>query len=304
MMTPSSAPPMLSRLNFVNAAAFVLNVVVTYGSQLDWFGPSNTVLSDKYQTLITPAGWAFSIWGLIFLGEGVFCVAQLLPAYRRSAAVMEGVGYWWAAACIAQCAWTPLFAQEVMWAQLIAMLSILVCLGGLVRSCASLAARDGLSTREYWLLVAPFSLHLGWIVAASAVSVNVTVVRYCAGTAASVAARDCASTLLASAVVSLGAVLVVAVEAATHAFERPNGFVPGVAAWALLGVSVELASPRASIVNGYGAVVTSAIRGAALVLAATTAALCVLAVALRCSDRRGTRAHEAAPVGRAKNAQH
>ena len=111
---------------------------------------------------MTPAGWAFSIWGLIFLSEAVFTVAQLLPAHRSSPVVHDGVGLWWAAACIAQCVWTPLFAQEVMWAQLLAMLSILAALSGLARSCAALTAQGAVSSRGWWLLVAPFSLHLGW----------------------------------------------------------------------------------------------------------------------------------------------
>lgn len=49
-------------------------------------------MSALYPTLFTPAGWAFSIWGLIFLAEGVFSLWQLLPANGASAAVQKGVG--------------------------------------------------------------------------------------------------------------------------------------------------------------------------------------------------------------------
>ena len=37
-------------------------------------------ISDRYPTVITPAGWAFSIWSLIYLGLIAFSIYQLLPA--------------------------------------------------------------------------------------------------------------------------------------------------------------------------------------------------------------------------------
>ena len=37
------------------------------------------------RTLITPAGWAFSIWGALYLGATVFAVFQALPAQRQDA---------------------------------------------------------------------------------------------------------------------------------------------------------------------------------------------------------------------------
>ena len=63
--TPRSASR-LNCLNYTNIVAYVLNVVVTYGigvgGILDL--PTNDELSAKYQTLVTPIGWAFSIWGM------------------------------------------------------------------------------------------------------------------------------------------------------------------------------------------------------------------------------------------------
>lgn len=50
-------------------------------------------MSAEFPTLFTPAGWAFSIWGLIFLAEGVFSLWQLLPTNGASKAVQQGVGY-------------------------------------------------------------------------------------------------------------------------------------------------------------------------------------------------------------------
>jgi hypothetical protein len=48
-------------LNYLNIAAYLLNVVITYGIGVGGFFdlPTNGDLSKKYQTLVTPVGWAF-----------------------------------------------------------------------------------------------------------------------------------------------------------------------------------------------------------------------------------------------------
>ena len=43
-------------------------------------GVTPDVISDKYPTILTPAGYAFSIWSLIYLGMAAFSVYQFLPA--------------------------------------------------------------------------------------------------------------------------------------------------------------------------------------------------------------------------------
>ena len=61
------------------------------------FGPTNTQLSAKYQTLVTPAGWAFAIWGPIFIWEGIFAIVQMLPRFRSNPIIQDGIAYWWVA---------------------------------------------------------------------------------------------------------------------------------------------------------------------------------------------------------------
>src|SRR5215207_597030 len=43
-------------------------------------GVDTGAVSDKYSTLVTPAGYAFSIWSLIYIGLIAFSIYQLLPA--------------------------------------------------------------------------------------------------------------------------------------------------------------------------------------------------------------------------------
>ena len=47
-------------------------------------------ISDKFGVLFKPAGYAFSIWGLIYLGLLVFVIYQTIPSQRNSDLVEVG----------------------------------------------------------------------------------------------------------------------------------------------------------------------------------------------------------------------
>ena len=53
--------------------------VVSWWSQSGAFGPDNGTVSDRYPTLLVAAGYAFSIWGLIFLLDLVYASGSLRP---------------------------------------------------------------------------------------------------------------------------------------------------------------------------------------------------------------------------------
>jgi len=221
---PTTASASRSWQNWVSLGAFVVNLVITYLSLTGIFGETNSDLSDKYQTLVTPAGFAFSIWGLIFTWEAVWAVAQMFPRFCQSAPVKAAAPWWWAA-CLFQCLWTVAFAQEWIPVSLCFMLSILVSLLGAVLS----VDQQKLSLVEYLLLRAPFALHLGWIIAAANVNLNV------------VADWDKASpgVLLGLGIASLAAVVAIATFF-TCGVKTSESIVCFVAAWALMAVGVEL----------------------------------------------------------------
>ena len=67
-----SGPLVLERV--LLAAGFVVLVIVNVAA-----GASNRRVSDRFSTPITPAGWAFSIWGLIFFLQAVGVVYAAIP---------------------------------------------------------------------------------------------------------------------------------------------------------------------------------------------------------------------------------
>lgn len=170
-MASSSTPRGSIMVSIANVVAYIANVVTTYGlGTLGWFGAAtNAEISAKYQTLITPVGWSFSIWAIIFLAQLVWSIVQLLPAFRGDPLVIA-VGPNYAAVCLAQIAWTISFSMEIIWLSLVFMLAILFFLVRIVR------AQGDSDFRGYMLLKFPFSIHTGWIMAASLVNISVLLV--------------------------------------------------------------------------------------------------------------------------------
>ena len=61
-------------------AATVGVIVFNYLAASGALGGIETgAVSDKYPTLVTPAGYAFAIWSLIYLGIVAFSIYQALP---------------------------------------------------------------------------------------------------------------------------------------------------------------------------------------------------------------------------------
>jgi len=175
----SSTNTKLQTLNYVNVLAYVSNFLVVFGSTAAGL-PDNGTLSKKYQTLVTPAGYAFSIWGVIFLAELIWTIGQLFPAYRSTELVVKGVGYNFALACFAQCAWTVLFGLEKMTLSLVAMICILIPLVSILTytNTNSTTTTNSTTIGRYWLLKFPFEIHAAWIMAATLVNTNVVFVAY------------------------------------------------------------------------------------------------------------------------------
>ncbi|CAK0871476.1 unnamed protein product, partial [Prorocentrum cordatum] len=260
----------LQSRNFINLAAYALNVVITYVSLTGVFGENNSDLSKKYQTLVTPSGWAFSIWGPIFIWEGVFVVIQMFPRFGGSEVVQLASPWWWGA-CLCQCVWTFAFAQEVIPLSLLMMLGILACLTGLV------VCTDGLQLTwaEYLGLRAPLCLHLGWIICASAVNANVQFD----------AAKASPEVLLAVAVLSFAAIVAANVALVTTA-ANPDAVTSLVAAWAFAAVAAELGggenlrSRDRYNPHEWPTLVLAGLRGAATGAALGASALAAVAVTL------------------------
>lgn len=121
-------------------------------------------ISDRFQVYFVPAGYVFSIWGLIYLGLIAFTVYQALPSQRNNPR-LERIGGWIILGNLANAAWIFLWHYEQFLLTLLAMLTLLAALLKIYLSLRE--TRSAASTLEGWLVQLPFSLYLGWITVAT-----------------------------------------------------------------------------------------------------------------------------------------
>jgi hypothetical protein len=131
-------------------------------------GQNNADVSAKYPTLFTPAGYAFSVWGLIYLSLVAYAVYQLRPA-RRDKRIHDRLAPPLLATSLLSMLWLVLFNAEWLLGSVLVILGMLgTALLLLVRSREWVLSRRG----EGWLSV-PFSLYAGWLTVATIANASV-----------------------------------------------------------------------------------------------------------------------------------
>jgi len=244
----------LNYLNIGNLIAYTANVVLTYGFGSGGWGGTQSIeeISDKHQTIITPIGWAFSIWSVIYIAQATFTVAQLLPRFRSSPMVQDGVKYWYILACFFQVSWTFVWGNEIIWLSVMVILLVTLCLTILLISQYFIPTSDTSCILEYCLLQFPFQIHCGWLIGASLVNVNVSVV----------SEGNTLSMQLTAAIISLGVILSVATFV-LFVPVRPNYVIALVLSWASGGIAQELRNPSSAITNFFNDDIITAMKNAA-----------------------------------------
>ncbi|MDY6878395.1 MAG: tryptophan-rich sensory protein [Chloroflexota bacterium] len=149
----------------VNVLAVIAMIVINgLANALPLNGQTTGEISDRFQVYFVPAGYVFSIWGLIYLGLIAFAVFQALPAQRANPRLCR-IGYLFTASCLANIAWLFLWHYEQFPLTLLAMLSLLVLL--IVIYLRLRIGQVAASSAEKWLVHIPFSIYLGWITVAT-----------------------------------------------------------------------------------------------------------------------------------------
>lgn len=141
-------------------ALSITMLVNVLANSLPIAGKTTGQVSDKYLSLFTPAGFTFSIWGLIYAALIAFVVYQALPAQRDDESLAR-IGTAFRVSCAANALWLILWHLEWLLPSLMVMLLLLATLVRIYRllDIPNPAAAGG----RRWLVEVPFSLYLGWI---------------------------------------------------------------------------------------------------------------------------------------------
>ncbi len=159
-------------LQGINVVVFIVTVAVNAlaGSTTLLNGKTSGEISDLYPTLITPAGYTFSIWGLIYMLLLIFIIYQALPGNREQS-FLSKVSFLFALSGILNVLWLFLWHYELITLSVMLMFALLATLIAIYLRLD--IGRVDVALREKVCVHVPFSVYLGWITVASIANVAV-----------------------------------------------------------------------------------------------------------------------------------
>lgn len=203
-------------------------VVNALANALPINGQNTGEISDRFQVYFVPAGYVFSIWGLIYIGLIAFAIFQALPSQRENPR-LRASGWWIALGGVVNIAWIFLWHYEQFPLTLVAML---VLLGTLIITYLRLGiGRSRVTVGERWAARLPFSIYLGWITVATVANVT-SLLDHLQWDGFGIAEETWM-------IIVLAAVLVIA---GLMNFTRRDAAYAAVILWALAGISIKHAA--------------------------------------------------------------
>jgi hypothetical protein len=147
-------------------ATIVINILA---DALPINGLGTAAISNSFHVYFVPAGYVFSIWGIIYIGLIAYAVYQALPSQKDNLR-LQATGWWVVIGGLANSAWIFLWHYLQFVETLVAMLILLVTL-------IAVYLRLGInhlkvSRGETWAVRVPFSIYLGWITVATIANVS------------------------------------------------------------------------------------------------------------------------------------
>lgn len=160
-------------LQILNGIAFVSVVFINYLSNTGVMN-STTIgeVSGDYRSLFTPASYAFSIWGLIYLLLLGFVIYQGRGLFvnLKNNDFLEKVGFWFVISCIANSAWVFCWIYEYTGLSCICIFLLLISLLKIVLNNKMQLSKVPFSTKIFFWW--PFAIYSGWVTVASVANVS------------------------------------------------------------------------------------------------------------------------------------
>ena len=159
----------------VLAMTLVTIVTNVLANALPIAGRTTGEISDAFPALVTPAGYVFAIWGVIYLGLLGYALWQALPAQAANPRV-QAVAWPITVGHLANALWIVAWHNLAFGVSLLLMLVLLATLMVTYLRLRAPAAKRGAAapTRAERLLArGTFSIYLGWITVATVANVTI-----------------------------------------------------------------------------------------------------------------------------------
>lgn len=168
-MTDANKKPVISIINLVLFAAVVL--VNTLAVTLPINGKSTGELSDKYPNLFVPAGFTFSIWGLIYVLLLIFVGYQLYISFGKKTIQKLNIKsqLLFGITCLLNIGWILAWHYELVGLSVIIMLTFL---SSLILMFLENEKIRNKSFTEKITIETPINVYLGWISVATIANIT------------------------------------------------------------------------------------------------------------------------------------
>jgi benzodiazapine receptor len=159
-------------LVIINIVAYIVTLAVNglAGSTTILGGVTSADISDMYPTLITPAGFTFAIWGVIYTLLLIFTIYQAMPK-NRNKPFLNQISILFALSSIFNISWLFLWHYQQVTYSLVLMIGLLATLISIYLRLN--IGRADVSLKERLAVHLPFSVYLGWISIATIANVAV-----------------------------------------------------------------------------------------------------------------------------------
>lgn len=150
-------------LLILNLSALILTIAINYLSSAGLLsGTTIREISAKYNNYFTPAGYAFSIWGLIYLGLlGFTCYSLINRRDAHIATILNRIGLLFLLSCLANSLWVIAWLNDYLGLSVIIMVLLLGSLIAIIiRTRMELDAHP---LKSYLFIYWPFAIYAGWI---------------------------------------------------------------------------------------------------------------------------------------------
>lgn len=158
---------------FIKISTFVsyaLMILVNYLAVALPLGGRNTgAISDYYPNLFAPAGYAFSIWGIIYIMLGIYVIYQLKQGRNN---IITRVNRIFIINALLNALWIFAWHYNLIGISVVIMIGLLFTL---IR-IADILRISNLTQKEKWLVRLPFSVYFGWITVATIANITIFLV--------------------------------------------------------------------------------------------------------------------------------
>ncbi len=159
---------LIKRNTIISLLFFILVVIINVmGAKGLINNMSQKAVSKAFPTMITPAGYAFAIWGVIYSLIFIALISILFkPDNKVNQEIIKNTSMLFWLSSTLNILWTIVFSYKIIWLSMIFIIGMLVCLFNILKKLKMIDR----AYKTFYDIA--FGLYTGWIFVASFVNIS------------------------------------------------------------------------------------------------------------------------------------